>query len=199
MVVTPFWCQWVSTRKWCNSKMEEDLYNRITLRIPRELDAKLDAEASRTSKSKNAEIISRLTQSFESDSTDAGVRLALKTLADTIRGLGEESETLIQAIEALATIAEKAASHVADEAVKLDVQRAASLARVLTNVDARRSFNVVQDELLKLASGAQPVLPAANRAQRFAQLAEKELQGTITPAEMEERNALVHGFPLPKK
>lgn len=146
--------------------MEEDLYNRITLRIPRELDAKLDAEASRTSKSKNAEIISRLAQSFEGDSTDAGVRLALKTLADTIQALGEESETMAEVIEAMAAITERAASYVSDEAVKLDVQRAANLARVLTNADTRRSFNVVQEELLKLVRGAEPDAPAQDGPRR---------------------------------
>jgi transcription termination factor NusB len=45
--------------------MEEDRYTRITLRIPRELHARLDSEADRTSKSLNAEIVARLQQSFD--------------------------------------------------------------------------------------------------------------------------------------
>ena len=43
---------------------EEDRYTRITLRIPRELHVRLDAEADRTSKSLNAEIIGRLEDTF---------------------------------------------------------------------------------------------------------------------------------------
>jgi hypothetical protein len=44
--------------------MEEDRYTRITLRIPKELHARLDAEADATSKSLNAEIVGRLEESF---------------------------------------------------------------------------------------------------------------------------------------
>ena len=47
--------------------MSTDGYTRITLRIPEELHAKLTAEAARTSKSMNAEIIHRLEQSFRTD------------------------------------------------------------------------------------------------------------------------------------
>lgn len=45
---------------------EEDRYTRITLRIPRELHGLLSEAAEHTSKSLNAEIIGRLTSSFES-------------------------------------------------------------------------------------------------------------------------------------
>lgn len=45
--------------------MDDDRYTRITLRIPKDLHARLDEEADRTSKSLNAEIIARLQQSFE--------------------------------------------------------------------------------------------------------------------------------------
>lgn len=45
--------------------MENDGYTRITLRIPDALHAQLASEAARTSKSMNAEIISRLANSFE--------------------------------------------------------------------------------------------------------------------------------------
>ncbi|WP_093299180.1 toxin-antitoxin system HicB family antitoxin [Variovorax sp. NFACC27] len=44
--------------------MEEDRYTRITLRLPKELHARLDAAADRTSKSLNAEIVGRLEESF---------------------------------------------------------------------------------------------------------------------------------------
>lgn len=45
--------------------MEDDRYTRITLRIPRDLHARLSDEADRSSKSLNAEIIARLSASFE--------------------------------------------------------------------------------------------------------------------------------------
>ncbi len=44
--------------------MEEDRYMRITLRIPRDLHARLDRMAEQTSKSLNAEIVGRLEESF---------------------------------------------------------------------------------------------------------------------------------------
>lgn len=44
---------------------EEDRYTRITLRIPKDLDRKLQESADATSKSKNAEIIGRLKTSFD--------------------------------------------------------------------------------------------------------------------------------------
>lgn len=44
---------------------EEDRYTRITLRIPRDLHARLEAAAAETSKSLNAEIVSRLTAAME--------------------------------------------------------------------------------------------------------------------------------------
>lgn len=43
---------------------EEDRYTRITLRIPKELHAQLSDAADQTSKSLNAEIVGRLTESF---------------------------------------------------------------------------------------------------------------------------------------
>lgn len=45
---------------------DDDKYIRITLRIPRTLHGKLTAEADATSKSLNAEIVARLTESFAS-------------------------------------------------------------------------------------------------------------------------------------
>ncbi|TMN24523.1 Arc family DNA-binding protein [Pseudoxanthomonas sp. X-1] len=45
--------------------MSDDGYTRITLRIPDGLHAKLTAEAARTSKSMNAEIVARLNESLD--------------------------------------------------------------------------------------------------------------------------------------
>lgn len=45
--------------------MSDDGYTRITLRLPDALHAKLTEEASRTSKSMNAEIVGRLEASFD--------------------------------------------------------------------------------------------------------------------------------------
>lgn len=50
---------------------DEDRYTRMTLRIPKALHADLQAEADRTSKSLNAEIIARLAGSFEPKSGSA--------------------------------------------------------------------------------------------------------------------------------
>lgn len=47
--------------------MEEDRYTRITLRIPKELHAKLQQSSDATSKSINAEIVGRLEQTFAID------------------------------------------------------------------------------------------------------------------------------------
>jgi len=44
--------------------MEEDRYTRITLRIPTELHARLQRSADQASHSMNAEIITRLAQSY---------------------------------------------------------------------------------------------------------------------------------------
>lgn len=45
--------------------MELDRYTRITLRLPKDLHAQLEAEAERTSKSLNAEIVARLSASLD--------------------------------------------------------------------------------------------------------------------------------------
>ena len=47
--------------------MSDDGYTRITLRIPDKLHVRLAAEGKRTSKSMNAEIVSRLERTFEGD------------------------------------------------------------------------------------------------------------------------------------
>lgn len=53
--------------------MRIDNYTRITLRIPEELHSKLVAEAARTSKSMNAEIVNRLEASFASPPQGANI------------------------------------------------------------------------------------------------------------------------------
>ncbi len=50
----------------------DDRYTRITLRLPKELHAKLSAAADETSKSTNAEIVARLEESFEAKATSEG-------------------------------------------------------------------------------------------------------------------------------
>lgn len=60
---------------------EDDRYTRITLRIPRELHARLDIEADNTSKSLNAEIIARLQSSFASSAvTDQRLQWEVESL-----------------------------------------------------------------------------------------------------------------------
>lgn len=49
---------------------DEDLYTRITLRIPKELHQKLADEAKSASKSLNAEIVGRLSSSFDTRHAD---------------------------------------------------------------------------------------------------------------------------------
>jgi len=50
--------------------MDEDRYTRITLRIPKDLHAKLQEHADATSKSTNAEIVSRLESTFADRKAD---------------------------------------------------------------------------------------------------------------------------------
>jgi len=76
--------------------MEEDRYTRITLRIPKDLHARLQLEADRTSKSMNAEILSRLQSSFEKKEiphvASQGIQGMFKQmldLADQIKKAGE--------------------------------------------------------------------------------------------------------------
>ncbi|MGE8446448.1 MAG: toxin-antitoxin system HicB family antitoxin [Comamonas sp.] len=57
---------------------DEDLYTRITLRIPKDLHLKLSEQAKSTSKSLNAEIIGRLSDSFQSvpsESVEIGINV----------------------------------------------------------------------------------------------------------------------------
>ncbi len=75
---------------------EDDRYTRITLRIPRELHARLDGEADRTSKSLNAEIISRLEGSFKVEEP-----VEVGSLANAIHELRADMQTQQQFIARL--------------------------------------------------------------------------------------------------
>jgi len=55
--------------------MSDDGYTRITLRIPDDLDERLNQSAKSTSKSKNAEIVSRLEQSLRTTSPPGHLEL----------------------------------------------------------------------------------------------------------------------------
>jgi hypothetical protein len=65
---------------------EDDRYTRITLRIPKDLHARLDAEADRTSKSLNAEIVSRLESTFETSSIELRRMIEAEMAEATHRG-----------------------------------------------------------------------------------------------------------------
>lgn len=78
---------------------EEDRYTRITLRLPKDLDRKLQENADATSKSKNAEIIQRLEQSFAlpgAGSAEAMV-LAARLNSDLVLARYEEHQRDIEA------------------------------------------------------------------------------------------------------
>lgn len=138
----------------------------INFRIPEHLKVSLDAAAASNGRSLTAEIVARLDQSFDGDTSDAGIRLALKTLADTIKGLGDEAEGLMESMEAMAAIAAFCAAEARDgnlaEKSREALASSANLARILTTVSPERSFGRVRDELLRLAGGVagnQPTAP----------------------------------------
>lgn len=58
----------------------EDKYTRITLRIPKDLHARLSEEAEATSKSMNAEIVARLESSFEEMDLNQSIQLLIDEL-----------------------------------------------------------------------------------------------------------------------
>jgi hypothetical protein len=71
--------------------MEDDRYTRITLRIPKDLHAKLQGSADATSKSMNAEIIDRLDGSFENPKLLDGISDSLDKLIES----AEQKNTVI--------------------------------------------------------------------------------------------------------
>lgn len=74
---------------------DEDRYTRITLRIPKDLHAQLTAQADRTSKSLNAEIVERLDRTIVGDETVTLMRgntALLRALADFMLNSKEHPE-----------------------------------------------------------------------------------------------------------
>lgn len=67
---------------------DDDKYVRITFRMPKELHARLGAEAERTSKSMNAEIVARLQASFD----DSGAELA-RLIEEELASAAHKGET----------------------------------------------------------------------------------------------------------
>lgn len=65
---------------------DEDRYTRITLRIPKDLHARLQAEADASSKSINAEIIGRVQQTF--DALSGSVETRLLDIEERLNALG---------------------------------------------------------------------------------------------------------------
>lgn len=63
--------------------MDEDRYTRITLRIPKELHARLEDEARKTSKSLNAEIVARLEETFSPTASASSINALALRLAET--------------------------------------------------------------------------------------------------------------------
>lgn len=77
--------------------MSDDGYTRITLRIPDGLHSKLTAEAARTSKSMNAEIVARLESSFQ-NGIDGGFHRDF--LNDIVfQGFEEEEDAALRKID----------------------------------------------------------------------------------------------------
>lgn len=141
--------------------MEEDLYTRITLRIPRDLDAKLDAEAVRTSKSKNAEIVSRLAASFSASPDDT-----LSEAWELTRALNRRRDMLSAKLSSLSSglarvvydLQSAASDGLSSEDVKALQQERRKLS--LESYSVRRDLDQVLDDLDKAYSkveGLQPV------------------------------------------
>ncbi|MBT2322557.1 toxin-antitoxin system HicB family antitoxin [Variovorax paradoxus] len=123
---------------------DEDRYTRITLRIPKTLHADLTAEADRTSKSLNAEIVARLEQSFTAaqDADTASlvremrrtqVHLELNSVRSAMANLfarGQEIRAVLTRLEATGAepapleAAKEALAAISSEKKRLDVTEA---------------------------------------------------------------------------
>lgn len=81
--------------------MDDDRYTRITLRIPKDLHQALQTASDSTSKSLNAEIVNRLTASFDAGSGDVVTHLKKldRQVAQLLR-LAEEGAAERQASKA---------------------------------------------------------------------------------------------------
>lgn len=88
------------TLLWCNSRMDDDRYTRITLRIPKDLHAKLQESADATSKSMNAEIIARLERSFRLVAEDEFSHFE-QTVLRAVKTLQDHQQSRIDRLEAL--------------------------------------------------------------------------------------------------
>ncbi|MDR6538840.1 toxin-antitoxin system HicB family antitoxin [Variovorax soli] len=75
---------------------DEDRYTRITLRIPKLLHSQLQGEADKTSKSLNAEIVARLSASFDSKNQSAGDLAKAVTRLDLL----QRRESVVRQLEA---------------------------------------------------------------------------------------------------
>lgn len=81
---------------------KDDRYTRITLRIPKDLHERLADSADKTSKSMNAEIIARLSESFETKSTDDRAVERITELDREVAELTVESYRLMREAGAIA-------------------------------------------------------------------------------------------------
>ncbi len=81
---------------------KDDRYTRITLRIPKELHERLADSADKTSKSMNAEIIARLSESFEIKSTDDRAVERITELDREVASLTIEGFRLMKEANAIA-------------------------------------------------------------------------------------------------
>lgn len=66
--------------------MSDDGYTRITLRIPNELDELLNESSRMTSRSKNADIVARLQQSFSQPAADVAADRMMQMI-DQLQGM----------------------------------------------------------------------------------------------------------------
>ncbi|WGT64772.1 hypothetical protein [Variovorax paradoxus] len=88
---------------------DEDRYTRITLRIPKDLHTQLSDEADRTSKSLNAEIVDRLSRTFQGDDTAKLMRsntVLLRALADFVLLRHKHPEVMVTMEEPILSMAQ---------------------------------------------------------------------------------------------
>ncbi|MGK9419242.1 Arc family DNA-binding protein [Pseudomonas cedrina] len=89
---------------------KDDRYTRITLRIPKELHERLADSADQTSKSMNAEIIARLSESFTTKSVDDRAVDRVSELDRQIADLTVESYRLMREAGSISELMELAGS-----------------------------------------------------------------------------------------
>lgn len=89
---------------------KDDRYTRITLRIPKELHERLADSADQTSKSMNAEIIARLSESFTIKSVDDRAVDRVSELDRQIADLTVESYRLMREASSISELMELAGS-----------------------------------------------------------------------------------------